>query len=396
VIGTGGVYRSADFGGTWTRVLGTAGFGAVAVDPAQPARVYAGSGAGIAKSEDGGNTWADANRGVDQVAVTAFAADPHLPGTLYAAVQAGENYDLGIVRSHDGGATWTPANTGLAVYLSDIPIYQIVVDPVRAGAIYALTGGGLFKSADGGDNWRLRDRGLPHGFVPYDLALSPGAAPVLYLAGASLQIACSGSGNCQTQDVFALARSADGGASWILLAGAVPDALNQFWTAVAVDPAYPGTVYAESYGLWKSADGGASWLEIGPGAPIAEGGAGLFELGSSRRLRIDPSFPNILYESSGGPRQIYKSLDGGVTHKRVIAGIPRWTRIHDLLLDPRVSSTLYAATDLGALVSTNRGKLWQPLTAGPQPALGHLAADPVAPGTLYGAGPRGLFVFTPP
>jgi photosystem II stability/assembly factor-like uncharacterized protein len=396
LIGTGGVYRSADFGATWKRVLGTEGFDAVAADPGHPARVYAGSGVGIAKSEDGGSTWADANRGVDQVTVTAFAADPHTPGTLYAAVQTGENLDLGIARSRDGGATWAPANAGLAVYLSDIPIYQIVVDPRRAGALYALTGGGLFKSADGGGSWRLRDRGLPQGFVPYDLAMAPGAAPVLYLAGSYDRIVCSTSDNCGLATVFALARSADGGTSWVVIAGAVPDATNQLWTAVAVDPAHPGSVYAESYGLWKSADFGATWVEIGPAAPVAEAGAGLFELGSSRRLRVDPSFPNILYESSGGPRQIYRSNDGGATHKRVIAGIPLWTRIHDLLLDPRVSSTLYAATDLGALVSANRGKLWQPLTAGPQPAIGHLAADPFAPGTLYGAGPRGLFVFTPP
>lgn len=387
----GGVYRSLDFGVTWDLVTDPAGCTAVAVDPLQPARVYAVSGLGVERSGDAGATWAAADSGIDQVQVVSAAADAHTPGTLYAALQGFELLNLGLVRSRDGGASWQAINTGLSVFITDLPTYQVIVDPQRPGAVYAVTAGGLFASVDGGDHWRLRHRGLPADFTPYDLAIEPaGAGGALDVAGSYEAIVCDSSDNCSEQAVFLLARSVDAGVTWAPLGTGIPD--GQIWTSVAVDLAHPGTLYAESFDLWKSTDSGATWSDVGPAAPLAEIGAGLFELGSSRRLRVDPSFPAILYESSAGLRQLYRSHDAGRTHQRAIAGIPPGSRVRDLVLDPFVSSTLYIATGDGALVSTDRGKLWQPLVASSQPALGRLAADPFTPGVIYGAGPHGLYV----
>jgi len=121
-----GVYRTADAGKTWTRVLfvdPNTGCSDLAIDPGDPNTLFAGMwqfevktwhlqsggpGSGLWVSRDGGVTWKrlaghglpPANHAVGKIAVAVAASNPN---TVYALI---EDQDPTLYRSDDRGATW--------------------------------------------------------------------------------------------------------------------------------------------------------------------------------------------------------------------------------------------------------------------------------------------------
>ena len=103
-------------------------------------------------------------------ALAVHATDPSI---LYAALRtwADSPYPP-FWRSIDGGRTWEAYGTGLPV--SQVRVYDLIVDPNRAQTIYlslriyvqpepgkALTVYAIYRSDDGGATWQLADQGLP-------------------------------------------------------------------------------------------------------------------------------------------------------------------------------------------------------------------------------------------
>ncbi len=113
----------------------------------------------------------------DGFQIPALAVDPRDPNRVFAAVLGhpyGPNEERGLFRSTDGGQTWQKAiykdeNTGAS---------DVEIDPTNPDVIYASmwevregpwedgndsngTGGGLFKSTDGGNTWHPLTNGLP-------------------------------------------------------------------------------------------------------------------------------------------------------------------------------------------------------------------------------------------
>src|SRR5512144_3250404 len=78
---------------------------ALAIDPANPATVYAGTNGGLYRSTNAGENWAPVNSGVTGW-VGALVIDPANSATLYAAT------GNGVLKSTDRGTTWTAINTG--------------------------------------------------------------------------------------------------------------------------------------------------------------------------------------------------------------------------------------------------------------------------------------------
>jgi len=119
----------------WTS-LGPEGgsISALAIDPATPTTLYAGTFlAGVFKSTNGGESWSAANTGLINTYVYALAIDPKTPTTLYAGTYGG-----GVFKSTNGGESWSAVNTGLiSTYISDLEI-----DPKTPTILYAGTFGG--------------------------------------------------------------------------------------------------------------------------------------------------------------------------------------------------------------------------------------------------------------
>jgi len=150
----GGIWRTTDGGVTWTALTdqqASLAIGSIGLDPANPQIIYVGTGetnlsgdsyygAGILKSTDGGNSWTlldngGAFRGAHIGGVSVRPGDSN---TVLAAVVGGAA--SGIYRSTNGGQTWTLQGT--SVLASQIAFANNLV------AFAAVNGGGIYKSVD--------------------------------------------------------------------------------------------------------------------------------------------------------------------------------------------------------------------------------------------------------
>src|SRR5207248_1004427 len=89
--------------------------------------------------------------------VRAIAGDPHAPGRLYVAIEAGA-----LVRSDDGGATWHDRVMG-----GPIDSHTLATHPAAPGRVYSAAGDGFgqpgsgyLESPDGGGTWRPNGAGM--------------------------------------------------------------------------------------------------------------------------------------------------------------------------------------------------------------------------------------------
>ena len=79
----------------------------LAIDPSNPATLYAGTCAGLYKSTNGGGSWSQVNNGLP-ILSNPVVIDPSNPDTLYAGTSAG------LYKSTNGGGSWSPVNNGLS------------------------------------------------------------------------------------------------------------------------------------------------------------------------------------------------------------------------------------------------------------------------------------------
>jgi len=212
----GGVWKSDDYGRTWTPIFDqepTQSVGAIAVAPSDSNIIYVASGEGlhrpdlsvgngIYKSADAGKSWTHLGLR-DGQQIPALAVDPRDPDKLFAAVLGhpyGPNDERGIFRSTDGAKTWTKVlsvdeNTGGS---------DIQVDPSKPDVLYASlwevregpwednnqfqgTSGGLFKSTDGGNTWHPLTRGLPDKLTQVNVAIAASEPSRLYATVATTE-----------------------------------------------------------------------------------------------------------------------------------------------------------------------------------------------------------------
>jgi photosystem II stability/assembly factor-like uncharacterized protein len=329
-----GVYKSQDGGETWScwnLGLGgrhIAGF----ARPSGSNLLYVGTGGGgVYKSSDAGASWCAANGDFAGANVTAVAFDPSSPSLAYAGISGG-----GVFRTEDGGASWVWASTGF----TDTVIHSLAVVAADPGTVYAGTDRGVFKSIDGARSWsptRYTDEQVLA--VRTDPA-SPGTA---YAASAT-----------------GVARTVDAGNSWVFGDTGLPQPRGVYGiTALELDPADPATLYAavfNSGGLFHSTDNGTTWSLVE--TPVRD---------TIFSIAIAPTRPETIYLGALGG--IFLSRDAGRT----------WTgpvgpdqRITSLVIDPSISSGVYASTDCyldlpgcgGVFRTIDGGETWNAISEG--------------------------------
>src|SRR5215469_12421302 len=132
-----------------------------------------------------------------------------------------------------------------------------------------------------------------------------------------------------------------------------------------IDPMMPATIYATTSegGVYKTTDGAASWHAVNSGLPIGSG-AGTC---CSSAVVIDPQDSKTLYvpNKTGA---LFKSTDGGASWNAsgLIPGV------QSLAIDPRNSSTIYAATASGVYRSIDGGVTFTPYSQARAIAVGSL------------------------
>jgi photosystem II stability/assembly factor-like uncharacterized protein len=298
----GGVWKTNDYGRTWQPIFDhepTGSVGAIAVSPSDPNIIYVGSGEGlhrpdlsvgngIYKSTDAGKTWTHLGlRDGQQIAQ--MAVDPKNPDRIFVAVAGhpyGPNPERGIYRSTDGGKSFEKV-----LYKSEsVGGSAVVLDPSDSNTVYAGlwearegpwengswngTGGGIFKSTDGGSNWQQLAGGLPDGIIQANIVVSL-SDPKRILASVA------------AKETVELYLSLDAGASWhIITTDSRPKGrIGGGDLAVPMfDPKNPETMYMVSTVTYKSTDGGKTWVGF-RGAPGGDDYQGIW---------INPTNPDTI------------------------------------------------------------------------------------------------------
>ena len=255
-------------------------------------------------------------RGGRSIAVAGSAARPF---EYYMGTTGG-----GLWKTTDGGQNWRPVTDG---QINSASIGAVAVCESDPGIVYMGTGetqlrgniqqgDGAYRSTDGGETWE--HVGLRETRNIARIRIHPNDCDVAWAAAFGKH-----SANNPERGVF---KTTDGGQTWRRVlhrsdkAGAVD---------ISVDVTNPEVIYAsvweawrrswgmssggEDSGLWKSTDGGESWNEITANIGLSEGPVG--KIG----VAVSPANPNrvwalIEHEPDGG---VWRSDDAGATWERI-------------------------------------------------------------------------------
>ncbi|WP_340201524.1 VPS10 domain-containing protein [Ascidiimonas sp. W6] len=229
------------------------------------------------------------------------------------------------------------------------------------------TGGGVWKTTDGGIVWKnVSDGFLKTGTVGA-IAVSESDANVIYVGMGEHAIR-----GVMTSSGDGVYKSTDAGKTWIHLG--LENSMHI--SDVVIHPTNPDVVYvavqgaqygpSEERGIYKSVDGGKNWKRI------------LFthNLTGASSLRMDMTNPRILYAAlwehqrfpytmkSGGKNSgLYKSTDGGDTWNQLITGLPEVMGKVGVAVSRANSDRVWAVIEAdgdkgGVYRSDDAGKKW--------------------------------------
>jgi photosystem II stability/assembly factor-like uncharacterized protein len=400
----GGVWKSTDYGRTWSPIFdgeGSQSIGAIAVAPSNSDILYVASGEGlhrpdlsvgdgIYRSEDAGKTWTHLGLR-DGQQIPALAVDPTNPNRLFAAVLGhpyGSNAERGIFRSEDGGQTWTKVlfkndHTGGSDVVIDPRNPQVVyaslwdgrLGPWEDGNDYEGTSGGLFKSTDGGSTWTQLTNGLPNNLVQINVAIAASDPNRIY---ATLSTA-SGGGYASGKGL-GVYRSDDAGASWRKITDDPRPAMKIGGGDLPVpvaDPQNPDVVYSTSIVTCRSTDGGKTWMSL-RGAPGGD---------DYQNMWINPRDPHILLLVSDQGAVV--SVNGGESWSSWY-NQPTAQLYHVAATNEFPYQVCAGQQESGSVCTSTRGndgmitfREWHPAGI---IEYGYAAPDPLHPEIVYGAG----------
>lgn len=329
----------------------------LAISPADPTRLFIAANWRPCYSEDAGRSWEERDRGADISCVydIRFSGPRTYVGVMDEGVLTSEDngahwrqlwprkYDTtisghhwrvavwnrgatdrilstcspwdaspdGVVVSDDGGKTFTKLTAGFPAKRPTANtmwgqgyLRALAPDPNNPNIVYAgmdgdpsadNSGGGLFKSEDGGLHWRALPNQPPSRRMFFGLAVDPTDSRRLYWG------ACGENGG--------LYRSDASGATWTRVFSQETWVFN-----LLVTPS--GVVYCPGKNLWRSQDHGRTWTQLthdGDGQIVG--------------LEVDPRDAKTLWISSvtwgeAAHGSVRKTTDGGVTWTDITGDLP--------------------------------------------------------------------------
>jgi len=296
-------------------------------------------GPGIGWSDDGGVTWTDPPE-----AAIAFPADTGAslarvwqiqpggddqPGVVYAGVEP-----AALFRSADGGETftlvrglwdhphraqWEPGGGGLC-------LHTILLDGADPAAMWvAISSGGLYRTADGGETWEARNQGIRTPFLP------------------------------EGEDL--------------------PE-FGQCVHKVDRHPARPERLFLQHHwGTYRSDDRGDTWVSIGESMPADAPPVGSVPRPFGFPVVVHPHDPDTVYViplgsdmqrwTVDGACRVYRSRDAGGTWEALTEGLPQehayLTVLRDAFVaDPLEPAGLWFGTRTGEVfASADEGDSWR-------------------------------------
>lgn len=357
-----GVYKSADGGATWKRVLyinDTAMAGDLVMDPNNPRILYAatwnmkrngyrmdsgGPDSKLWKSTDGGETWENLSdkpgmpKGTN--GIIGVTVSPVNSNRVWAII---ENTEApGVYRSDDAGKTWTRLNQDRALLQRAWYYCRIYADTQNEDKVWVMNVS-YGVSKDGGKTFELKN--APHG-DHHDLWIDPNN---------NQRMAIADDGGAQISN--------DGGESWTTYHNQ-PTA--QFYR-VTTDNAFPYNI------LGAQQDNTSVRIpHRTSGTSITESDWTALSIGESAHLATDPTNPNIIYGSDYKGYMSMQNLDNGQERSTNVwpdlpagSGVEvmkyRFNWNYPLVFSHHDPKKLYAGSNY-LHVTTNGGQSWQTIS----------------------------------
>jgi len=360
-----GVYLSKDAGKHWNRISpenhdDLRNFDSIAIDPMDPNTIYAGTFHLPWKTVDGGKNWAPIHQGmVDDSDVMSITVDQNDRAHVFASACSG------IYHSADGGAMWTKFK---GIPPTSRRTVHILQDPKRPLTVYAATTGGLWKTSDDGASWRMI---TPASWSILSMLIDPENSDRLILGTERLGVQVSENGGLTY-------RASNQGFSHRRIVDA------------AADPQHPEralVVLTSNFEpMLETADGGRTWtplaagLKSGPPRHVFASPDGWFAApGPGGLMRYDVSKSswvsvNQVTEKTVPSARVatVKKVSArnaktpAITQNVVRSTIPFRATVNDMTFN---RDAWYAATEIGLMVSRDRGFNWTVVPFSPvQPA----------------------------
>ena len=261
-----------------------------------------------------------------------------------------------------GGADWLELGPKTRVdaggYVGIGRLNAIACHPTDTSVVYAgAPSGGLWKSTDGGRNWRVLTDHMP----------SLGVSSILVHPTKPDDILV-GTGDRDHGDArgIGVIHSTDGGNTWEMYNKGMGEYTVGMMARSEADPDF--ILAATNRGIFKTTDGGANWqVKYNP-----EGCA-------FKDIKMKPGNSNIAYATSTGNTGFYRTEDAGENWMQVTdsaAGVPKSGRMV-IAVTPAASNLVYLVCGAGAFegcfVSQDDGKTF--ITQSTSPNILGYAAD---------------------
>lgn len=316
------------------------------------------------------------------------------PDRIYASQFSGW---LGqqIQRSDDGGISWNPVGnefryqgvTGTHQWYDGTPrpwefkrVWHLEPSPTDSEEVFAgVEDAALFRSADGGKNWKelsgLRNSPTGPSWQPgaggmclHTISFDPSKLGRIFVA-----ISAAG--------VF---RSDDSGVSWIptnqgLRSEYIPDPTAETGHCVhkiVSHPSNPDVIYMQKHwDVMRSDDGGNSWYEISGNLPTDFGFVIDVHAHDSQTVYVVPIKSDSEHFPLDGKLRVYRSRSGGGDWEPLSKGLPQKNCYVNVLRDAFTVDSLdscgvYFGTTGGQIYSSsNSGDTWDTVVRNLPPVL---------------------------
>ena len=327
--------------------------GDIAVDQQNPNTWYIAVASGnVFKTSNAGTTFEPIFDDYPSYSIGCVTVDPSNSNNVW--IGTGENnggrhigFGDGIYVSRDAGKSFKNMGLKQSEHLS-----KILIDPRDSNVIFAASQGplwspggerGLFKSIDGGKNWKnVLSSGEYTGVT--DVVMDPKNPNVLYAAT-----------HQRHRNVWAIVnagpesgihKSVDGGETWSELKSGLPGG-NLGKISLGVSFQKSNVVYAtielpkRKGGFWRSDDYGQSWTKT---SDFVSGGTGPHYY---QELWVDPHRFDVLYQANNN---FVRSVDGGKTWD-VIEGKHKHVDNHAVAFHPTDKDFVVVGCDGGVYIS---------------------------------------------
>ncbi|MEO1201190.1 MAG: glycosyl hydrolase, partial [Pseudomonadota bacterium] len=341
----------------------------IAIDPTNKSRWYVAVGSGgVWKTENRGTTWTPVFDDESSYSIGSITIDPNNPNTIW--VGSGENhsgrhigYGDGVYRSRDAGKSWE--NMGLE---ASERIGMIRIDPRDSNTIFVAAQGplwsgggerGLYKSTDGGENWRkVLGDGLGNNEDDdrytgvSEVFMDPRNPNVMYAVSwqrmRSVGVLLDGGPGS------GIHKSEDGGETWRELTSGLPEG-NRGKIGLAISPQNPDVIYAtieldnRTGGFWRSEDGGETWDKKND---YLSGGTGPHYY---QEIFASPHDEGTVYQMDP---VMHVTYDGGDTFEPFDSDTKHGDH-HAMAFDLDDPNFLLVGSDGGVYQSYDKGQTWR-------------------------------------